>query len=74
MKLYKGQNEEDLMTTYLAELAHVAQRQKMSPLGFPLKYLTKDIPSFITGKSPYEKPGTIEYEAHQVIEIGRAHV
>lgn len=68
MKLYKGQNEEDLMTTYLAELAHVAQRQKMSPLGFPLKYLTKDIPSFITGKSPYEKPGTIEYEAHQVIE------
>jgi hypothetical protein len=52
---------------WVSELAHHVQF-KNNPISTGFKFLTSDVPAYISGKSPYEKPGAMEYEAHSIIE------
>jgi hypothetical protein len=52
---------------WVSELAHHVQF-KNNPISTGFKFLTNDVPSYISGKSPYIKPGTMEHEAHSIIE------
>jgi hypothetical protein len=52
---------------WLDEMAHHVQF-KNNPISTGLKFLTNDVPAYISGKSPYRTSGTMEHEAHSIIE------
>jgi hypothetical protein len=52
---------------WLDEMAHHVQF-KNNPISTGLKFLTNDVPAYISGKSPYSTLGTMEHEAHSIIE------
>ena len=52
---------------WLDEMAHHVQF-KNNPISTGVKFLTNDVPAYISGKSPYTTSGTMEHEAHSIIE------
>jgi hypothetical protein len=52
---------------WLDEMAHHVQF-KNNPISTGSKFLTNDVPAYIFGKSPYRTLGTMEHEAHSIIE------
>jgi hypothetical protein len=62
-KTIQGESSGD----WVSELAHHVQF-KNNPISTGFKFLTNDVPAYISGKSPYETPGTMEHEAHSIIE------
>jgi hypothetical protein len=52
---------------WLNEMAHHVQF-KNNPISTGSKFLTNDVPAYIFGKSPYRTSGTMEHEAHSIIE------
>ena len=65
----------DMINTYLKELPHSVQKQKYGTVGFINNFLNKDLYNHVKSKitktyddSPYSIPGTIEHEAHEIIQ------
>jgi hypothetical protein len=59
--------------TYLHEAAHAKQFKDRGKLNVMSQWLANDLPSYIKEKymediSPYHKEGTVEHEAHEIIQ------
>lgn len=55
--------------TWKSEMAHHVQ-SKDNKLEKSLQWLSNDAVNYLQRKNPYETPGTLEYEAHSIIEPG----
>ena len=59
--------EADYTDEWFSEMAHRKQFNE-NPFSTAFKALTNDLPVNLLGKNPYQTSGTIEHEAHSIIE------
>ena len=59
--------ESNDINKWVSEMSHHVQF-KNNPTSTAFKALTKDLPINLLGKNPYKTPGTMEHEAHSIIE------
>jgi hypothetical protein len=59
--------EANTPSQWVSEMAHHVQF-KNAPTSTAFKFLSNDVPAYALGNSPYMQPGTMEHEAHSVIE------
>lgn len=67
IKIYNRFNS-DPKDVFISELAHKVQFDKQGKFDVIGDWMFNDLPDYITGKSPYQDPSTVEHEAHEMYE------